>query len=82
MHLLVYGCVTSHRKAANRPDAVSWRVSMGEGRKSLVEHDVFEWVHPPGGAELNPSGYLFRWKYIKEGIACRKKVQGGSATIP
>ena len=65
--------------AVSGVDAVDWRASMAEERRSLIEHDVFEWVDPPQGIQAIPSRFLYRWKYNQGGKPCRQKsrvVQG------
>ena len=46
--------------AVSGVDAVGWRASMAEERRSLIEHDVFEWVDPPQGIQAIPSRFLYR----------------------
>ena len=41
--------------AVSRVDVVGWRASMSEKRRSLIEQDVFEWVHRPHGIQAIPS---------------------------
>ena len=59
--------------AVSGVDAVDWRASMAEERRSLIEHDVFEWVDPPQGIQAIPSRLLYRWKYNQDGKSCRQK---------
>ena len=59
--------------AVSGDDEAGWRASMAEERRSLIEHDVFEWVDPPEGIQAIPSRFLYRWKYNQDGVACRHK---------
>ena len=57
------------------PDAKGWIARIGEERKSLIDHDVFDWVYPPDDAQLVPSTFLFKWKYNQDGVAFRQKTR-------
>ena len=46
---------------------------MAEERRSLIEHDLFEWVDPPQGIQAIPSRFLYRWKYNQDGTPYRQK---------
>ena len=59
--------------AVSGVDAVGWRASMAEERRSLTEHDVFEWVDPPQGIQAILSRFLYRWKCSQEGKPYRQK---------
>ena len=61
--------------AVSGVDAVGWRASMAEERRSLTEHDVFEWVDPPQGIQAIPSRFLYGWKYNQDGKPCRQKLR-------
>ena len=53
--------------------AVGWRACMAEELRSLIEHDVFEWVDPPQGIQAILSRFLYRWKCSQDGKPCRQK---------
>ena len=59
--------------AVNGVDAAGWRASMAGERRSLIEHDVLEWVDPPEGIQATPSRFSYRWKHSQDGAACRQK---------
>ncbi|CAB1114301.1 unnamed protein product [Ectocarpus sp. CCAP 1310/34] len=63
----------NYRAAVNGPDAVGWMKSMEEENRSLLDHDVYEWVDPPRDAQIIPSKYIYKWKYNEAGIAVRQK---------
>ncbi|CAB1115713.1 unnamed protein product [Ectocarpus sp. CCAP 1310/34] len=59
----------NYRAAVNGPDAVGWMKSMEEENRSLLDHDVYEWVDPRRDARIIPSKYIYEWKYNEAGIA-------------
>ncbi|CAB1098324.1 unnamed protein product [Ectocarpus sp. CCAP 1310/34] len=64
---------SNYRAAVNGPDAVGWMNSMEVENRSLLYHDVYEWVDPPRDAQIIPSKYMYKWKYNEAGIAVRQK---------
>ena len=64
---------STYNDAVGGVDAAGWGASMAEKHRSLIEHDVFEWVDPPEGIQAIPSRFLYRWKCNQDGAACRQK---------
>ena len=46
---------------------------MIDEHQSLYDHDVFDWVGAPEGAQLLPAKFHFRWKYNEEDVSVRPK---------
>ena len=63
----------TYNDAVSGVDAVSWGANTAEERRSLIEHDIFEWVDPPQSIQAIPSRFLYRWKYNQDGKPCRQK---------
>ncbi|CAB1114048.1 unnamed protein product [Ectocarpus sp. CCAP 1310/34] len=51
----------NYRAAVNGSDAVGWMKSMEEENRSLLDHDVYEWVDSPRDAQIIPSKYIYKW---------------------
>lgn len=59
--------------AMSGPEADRWKASMGDEQQSLYDHDVFDWVDAPEGAQLLPSKFHHRWKYDQNNVPVRPK---------
>ena len=63
----------NYSQAVCGPDADAWKESMRDEGRSLVEHDVFDWVDLPEGAQALPAKYLFKVKYNQDREPVRLK---------
>ena len=63
----------NYDEAVSGPEADRWTASVIDEQQSLYDHDVFDWVDAPEGAQLLPAKFHFRWKYNEEHFAVRPK---------
>ena len=68
--------------AVSGVDAVGWRASMAEERRSLIEHDVLEWVDSPQRIQAILPRFFIQVEVQPRQKALPTKVESGSARFP